>query len=340
MILYKYYGFSAGLSALKSSQLGFRIPISFNDPFELSFLDNAEGPEVKLNDLDFKIKELKKSVAILSLTRTPLNPLMWAHYGEDHTGFVIGYKVDSPFLNDENYNLIPVDRGDVVYTNTKTLHQLNKKSRELLHQVYLASQGLIEESPDRSDFENLARKIFLTKHSSWVYEEEVRVVKSFFSMFEDVDEYYSDPMRNWYSISQNVAPMISVEKVSGLKIFNHEVDIKEVYLGVRNPLIANCEDDCNILDRTLSEKAIEKNWNINILKIPKGSWNLESQSADSKLLEIKPQQRGLIKSFSLSGKDADFIFQNLKINDLSEHDNIEVTNWENELFLKINGEFI
>ena len=58
MILYKYYGFGAGLAALGSQKLGFREPRYFNDPFELSYLDNSDD----LNFVSTKTEELKKSL--------------------------------------------------------------------------------------------------------------------------------------------------------------------------------------------------------------------------------------------------------------------------------------
>lgn len=138
MILYKYYGFNSGLTALQNSQFGFRTPRNFNDPFELTFLSNAEGPNSKLDQFEMELDQLKGSVAILSLTRTPLNPLMWAHYGEGHAGFVIGYDTSDKFLTSSKYNLVPVDDGDVVYANTKNLHALDRNSMSLFHKVYLA----------------------------------------------------------------------------------------------------------------------------------------------------------------------------------------------------------
>jgi hypothetical protein len=339
LILYKYYGFSAGLSALKSSQLGFREPVSFNDPFELSFLDNAQGPGVKLNDLENKLNELKKSVAILSLTRSPCNPLMWAHYGENHTGFVIGYDVDTPFLTSDDYNLIPVERGDVVYTNTKTIHNLTPRSRDLLHKVYLASQGQDQDSLNKSEFENLARKIFLTKHASWVYEEEVRVVKSFLSMFETTDDYYSDPMRCWSTISKRVAPSMGLVQVPGLKIYSHKVDIKEVYLGVRNPLVQRQTEVSTDIDATISNKAEREKWKIYSLRMASGSWRLESDNQIASIFDLKKKTMGLLNDFSMSGKEALFLKDKLSRVEVNDQDNVEITNWNNELYFQKNREF-
>jgi len=72
------------------------------------------------------IDALKKNIAVLSLTRTYENPLMWAQYGQEHTGFVIGYEVDEPFLKSKQYNIVGVDQGNVVYTdeNFKRIYSL------------------------------------------------------------------------------------------------------------------------------------------------------------------------------------------------------------------------
>ena len=39
MILYKYYSFNSGKSALESERVGFRTPTHFNDPFEASVIE-------------------------------------------------------------------------------------------------------------------------------------------------------------------------------------------------------------------------------------------------------------------------------------------------------------
>ena len=217
MILYKYYGYDAGLAALRSSQLGFRTPKNFNDPFELTFLSNAQGPDSKLSSLESEIEELKSSVVVLSLTRTPLNPLMWAHYGKEHEGFVIGYETNDRFLMSKDFNLVTIDDGDVVYTNTKSPHVLDPTSMKLLHSVYLAGHGLLEpRDAQKAQLESLMRKIFLTKHAIWVYEEEVRVVKVSRPGYETVASMQNDPLRSFYSLSKDVAPSYCCEIVDGL----------------------------------------------------------------------------------------------------------------------------
>lgn len=258
MILYKYYGFESGLSALKSGKLGFRVPAYFNDPFELSFLSNGSGDEKKISTLHKKLEELSQSVVILSLTRAHDNPLMWAHYGKEHEGFVIGYDVNTDFLTSHQLNLIPVDDGDVVYTNTKSKHILNKGVMDKLHKVYLSAMGGMQTT--NPELKSLARKIFLTKHASWVYEEEVRIVKVAYSFFEEAHEAQQDPLRAFTDI----------ESVNGLRLMQHKVKIKEVYLGARNKLVQHPSKEFEDIHKSLT---IEK-CQFKKMAVDKNSWNL------------------------------------------------------------------
>lgn len=264
MILYKYYGFNAGLLALKSRHLGFRVPAYFNDPFELSFLSNGSGDERKISTLHQKLEEISVNVVILCLTRAHDNPLMWAHYGEEHEGFVIGYDVNTEFLTSPQLNLIPVDDGDVVYTNTKSKHILNKSVMDKLHKVYLSAMGDIQ--AENPELKSLARKIFLTKHASWVYEEEVRIVKIAYSFFEEACEAQQDQFRAFENI----------ERFRGLRLMQHQVKIKEVYLGARNKLVKNPSgefiDTCKSL---IMEKCSFKK-----MTVDKNSWNLITNKLD------------------------------------------------------------
>lgn len=241
MILYKYYGYDSGLKAIKSRNLGFRKPKHFNDPFELSYLSNSDGNSSKITMLNTRLDQFRDSVAILSLTRTPDNPLMWAHYGEEHKGFVIGYDATDKFLSSQEYNLIPATSGDVVYTNTKSSHFLDQDTMRKVNEIYLSSLG--RNNIKDPETVSLARKIFLTKHASWVYEEEVRVVKIIDSIFMESRDFQSDPLRSYSILLEENSSGFSKEKIPGLSIFNHISKIKEIYLGLRNPLIQSDKFD-------------------------------------------------------------------------------------------------
>lgn len=236
MRLYKYYRFDSGLDAIKNKRYGFSKPINFNDPFELSFFSNSKEYGSEKSQLHSTIDRIRDSVVILSLTRTPKNPLMWAHYGEDHKGFVIGYDVNDIFLKSHKYNVIPVDDGEVVYTNTKNRHIFNTTSMQKLRNAYLSMLGDSDVIIDHGE-KSLSRKIFLTKHASWVYEEEVRVVKVIDSLFEESHEFQSDPLRKFSWLIKTNKEGNTFDKSPGLVIFNHEAVIRSIYASV---LIAAC----------------------------------------------------------------------------------------------------
>jgi len=119
MILYKYVSFDGGCAILNDNAIGFSNPWDFNDPFEM-----AGGHGVLPNSAfaPLVLKSLMERSAVLSLTRSALNPLMWAHYTQNHAGFVIGWNANAAGFTDETKNVIPAQHGNVVYTTTRPNH--------------------------------------------------------------------------------------------------------------------------------------------------------------------------------------------------------------------------
>jgi len=341
MILYKYYGFKAGIAALMSSQVGFREPTYFNDPFELTYLDNAEGHERKLNDWQQSILDIKRSVSILSLTRTPFNPLMWAHYGQEHTGFVIGYNVSGNFFSDEDLNLVPVHRGDVVYTSSKIKHKLTHESRALLGNLFANALGVGNSGIDKNALETLMRRLFLTKHSCWVYEEEVRIVKR--NMDVGSESSNSGELSRSYSPSVAVAPGTAVSTVDGLDIYEHKVPICEVYLGLRNPMVADhlylSDIGAGGVDSSLRVKAASEQWETFALKMTPGTWQLEKQPIrpDKLLLVTKPRDGEIA---SMSGAQLASLTGALRSVKIRSDDQITITAWRGGQYVKINDDWL
>lgn len=337
MILYKYYGFGSGLAALNSSRLGFRAPGYFNDPFELSYLDNAEGSDSKLTHMQTRLKNFRESVGILSLTRTPLNPLMWAHYAEEHKGFVVGYEVDTAFLKSRDFNLIPVDAGDVMYTNTKTLHALTLENKQLLDKLEVITMIPGDYRKAFPEVENLARKVFLVKHACWVYEEEVRVVKPLINFTEEVGQ---SEMWCTDGVYRELAPGYSINLIPGLSIFQTPVQIKEVYLGLRNPLLTTYKNQGLVhpADYTLSDKSEKERWKVNAIEMIPGSWELKSKQLDFSVLSTCQSHYGLRDAIKLTGRDVKLL--NDKCGVFKPSDQFYISEWQGELYLKKNNDWI
>ena len=342
MILYKYYGFEAGIVALKSRRLGFREPKYFNDPFELSYLSNVDASDKdELGSPPVFIENTKEATVILSLTRTPFNPLMWAHYGQDHKGFVVGYNVSDDFLTDEAFNIIPVDQGDVIYTSSKSSI---KASIEILRELQLISMGIeltdvTIKNPEQ--VKSILRKIFLYKHSSWAYEEEVRVVKTLRSPFHTAEDWQSHPKRGSDTLSKDVKPYVSVDISNGLHLYRHKVNIEEVFIGIRNPLLnIDLKEKARDIDRTITDSAEEDGWDIFCMVMNNSSWGLSANKVGAETLSTHEKIQGLLSSFQFNANEAAYLQHVLPQIEISQNDNFEITNWDGEISLKKNSDFI
>ena len=218
-ILYKYVDTESAKKIIESNSVAFSYPDSFNDPFELSssyfhakpeFMHVSRGIAKGLN----KIRSM--TYGILCLTKSNNNPLMWAHYSDAHEGMVLGIRVNFDDFTDPNRNVIPVQYGNVIYSQTKPNHPYyswpqGKSSTQL-------------EKFDHSLLERLQRE-FLYKPLCWAYEEEVRVVKAL----------SLQPKTGQIRLGRNKFNI--VENIKGKKIVLYKLPedcIKQVYLGLRS----------------------------------------------------------------------------------------------------------
>lgn len=159
MILYKYissdnlkYIFREDYYSIKFSPFG-----DFNDPFESHYSPLESYDSNSLLHLTMR-HELNNRIACLCLSRTPLNVLMWSHYGDKHEGFVIGIDTEVAGFEDENDCIVTAMNGGMNYSAERS-----KSS------VYVTHENIYDE--------NILRKLLLNKSSHWAYENEVRVIK-------------------------------------------------------------------------------------------------------------------------------------------------------------------
>ena len=220
LILYKYVSFKTAISIVENSTIGFSCLEDLNDPFEgtsVHFEDHGGVPgSVAANAVR---ERMSKNFGVLSLTRTPLNPTMWSHYGDDHRGVVIGVDVESANLNAPQTCLVPAKYGDVIYSSTLPMKPLSHLSTERLMTL-----GSEVEAFDEQDYE-IFKRTFLYKSLPWGYEEEVRIVKNIKS--NSVSRYS-------VSSFENKSGKWSVIQFQGRPIYCFSiprVSIKEIYLG-------------------------------------------------------------------------------------------------------------
>lgn len=256
MILYKYVCYKAGQRILSGSSIGFACPGEFNDPFELSGYPHQDGTDPVAGYFADIANWAKRNAwldncAILSLTRSPLNPLMWAHYADAHRGFVIGFDALAAGFAEATPNLVPAQFGSVIYTNRRPQHEI----------VTNAIMRIGEEYSFRHDIYEKLQRLFLYKPICWSYEEEVRVVKCVHGIE-----------------GNNILPSgtFTIYETDDRKLFLvtlPENAVKEVYLGVRNPSRKRNDID------SLASVVRERNPNVKISRCVVGSreWTLEME---------------------------------------------------------------
>lgn len=229
MILYKYVGFENALKIIKSASISFTKANQFNDPFEMqairnySYIIDDSNPSVtQLKTDPSKLKTgVNMSYGVLSLTRAPLNNLMWSHYGDEHRGVVLGFDVNEAGFCNEDTNVIPANFGDIIYTKTFPTH-LKSESNS---QRFNALRSTTSYSQHSFDFFKYA---YLFKGIDWAYEEEVRVVKNVgFHLYDREDD-----SKNNYTNSNGEWQHMKVSEHKDLNLFSFPLSsIKEIYLG-------------------------------------------------------------------------------------------------------------
>ena len=176
MRLYKYVSLKSLMAILETNSLGFTCLSEFNDPFDRVILppvpaSNAELDFPSARELRGKMKAMiyEDNYGALSLTRSPENKLMWAHYADEHRGAVIELDVSVAGFNCEKTNFIPSFLGGVIYSSTPETERYSSNFENTM---------VLGKTHDfHIDHYEKKQRLFLTKPLDWAYEEEVRVVK-------------------------------------------------------------------------------------------------------------------------------------------------------------------
>lgn len=168
MLVYKYMTL-AGLDAcLNLGTVRFTKPANFNDPFDCA----ASAVETTMVGFNIrypgstnadKLFQIRNGVGILSLTRNPLNPLMWAHYGENHKGGVVAIDTKEAGLECSEENIITASAGNVIYTSVRP--SVDDDQLPYHHEITAQHNR------------QMLERLFLYKSLHWSYEEEIRVAR-------------------------------------------------------------------------------------------------------------------------------------------------------------------
>lgn len=185
MLVYKYRGISKidrDIDTLKNNQYYASSFKDLNDPFENIFQDEITSILKVIKD-EFQtdtslceshletIKSFNEKMGIYSLTTSPYNELMWAHYASESKGFCIEYDFDK-LKEETNYPL-------KLNTNCISVVYRSKPPKLNIHDI---SNG------------KLLKKLFGAKSKAWEYEDEVRILVDDFGPVS----YYPSALKSIY----------------------------------------------------------------------------------------------------------------------------------------------
>lgn len=174
MILFKYMALATARRILETSRVGFSRASFFNDPFDTPIatpVPTANPIEGIFADIGAQGKSIvwEENTAFLSLTRTPANQLMWAHYADNHRGAVLAIDTNRAGFLDTETNFIPAHFGAIIYSRERPSGHY--------HSTFTTPVAVGATHRFVLDHYEKWQRQFLTKPLEWAYEEEVRVAK-------------------------------------------------------------------------------------------------------------------------------------------------------------------
>jgi hypothetical protein len=176
-LVYKYRAYDArALEIIINRQLWLAEPSSLNDPFdcqvEYSQAFNHAISSLKISEkaiasfTEASVGAMEK-LRVLSLSKSDVNPLLWAHYADSHNGFCLGFNPQE-MQGWQNPQLRP---QDVQYANQLPVL---KFPSHILDSDFSDNPTHIRELIATLD--KFLHNVAITKPKEWSVEEEMRIV--------------------------------------------------------------------------------------------------------------------------------------------------------------------
>jgi hypothetical protein len=139
--VYKFTKAEHAISSIQEKRLKISTLDDLNDPFDLCPVDITHPAIAKA--IDNHLAHFRQTAGIICFSRNWDNLLLWSHYGDSHAGVCLG-----------------IDIADPLGIDADVLYQPN----------VLQIRGREDVTPDLID------RLLRTKHESWSYEQEVRLL--------------------------------------------------------------------------------------------------------------------------------------------------------------------
>jgi len=168
MKLYKYL--SAGrIDVLRNKNIRFTQPVAWNDPFEMkpvmmeSLREHDRTGWLSIEHIEYYYDvTFNTNYHGLSLTKNKNSLLMWSHYSNSHTGFMLEFDTNSKFFKSSTTNQLI----KIPYNNKRPDLYPNEIMEKAMNSIGLSDQEY-----------NQLIKMFFTKSTCWRYEREWRLLR-------------------------------------------------------------------------------------------------------------------------------------------------------------------
>lgn len=174
---------------------------------------------------------------IASFSKECTNPVMWSHYSLNHSGFCLCFSINENKITSKNKSQFLQSE----YQFEEVSYQLTNVTTNGFYCFPSAIYGQAIEEEEGLNYQRIKRQSFLTKYTSWKYENEIRIVH---------DDWFTDnasehgvmkkPVsdRTFYYDQMQLTGIILGAKMSS----NNKNEIRNVILKLREKI--NPINDC------------------------------------------------------------------------------------------------
>ena len=186
---------------IKNGRLKVSRFLEANDPFELRSYDQSNC--VFRNFTTEMLNQENKKFGMLCFCQNWTNPVMWAHYAEQHKGVCYGFDIDKDVTVPVSYQSERLPEGD--------FHQ-NMREAEI--------------SPEPEEIFD-PWKIIATKSSFWEYEEETRILVELEPSNQE-GKLFFEPLSEKIKLKEVILGCRSVQKFKDVEESIHGIDVKVI----------------------------------------------------------------------------------------------------------------
>ncbi|MCU7988260.1 DUF2971 domain-containing protein [Shewanella sp. SW24] len=221
---------------------------ALNDPFELRPSFKIKGSNLSKLDFETLSENSYFDYAVISLSETNNNLLMWSHYADQHKGIVIEFDTDNPIF--ESYKSPILTKFDEEL-DEEVLDENDAKLKSEINAGAVQRVRYNSLRPNIKGFDSVLEH-FLVKSEEWIYEKEHRIIlplvtadriivhKRYLSSIED--NMYSPEVlqrkfiaNNMYMI--NVKEPLLAEMSSSFPYDEEYVSAEEMQLSMADAII-------------------------------------------------------------------------------------------------------